>query len=88
MKFLEPEQVRRWIAANLECAHLEVRGDGRHFEALVVCEEFAGLPVLRRHRKVYAALGDKMHSEIHALSIRALTPAEWRGAKSQNDGEN
>lgn len=79
MDSLTPEQVRRWIAEKLECAHLEVRGDGRHFEALVVCEEFAGLPVLRRHRMVYAALGDKMHSTIHALSMRALTPAEWRG---------
>lgn len=85
MEFPTPEEVREWIAAKMECAHLEVRGDGRHFEALVVCEEFAGLPVVRRHRKVYAALGDKMHSEIHALSMRALTPEEWRKAQSGAD---
>lgn len=74
-----PEEVRRWILEGLECAHLEVRGDGRHFEALVVSESFEGLSAVRRHQKVYAALGDKMRSEIHALSMRALSPAEWDG---------
>ncbi|MBE8158317.1 MAG: BolA family transcriptional regulator [Betaproteobacteria bacterium] len=79
MNFPTPAQVRQWILDGLECAHLEVRGDGRHFEALIVSESFAGLSPVRRHQKVYAALGDKMHSEIHALSMRALSPAEWDG---------
>ncbi|MGI9305848.1 MAG: BolA family protein [Gammaproteobacteria bacterium] len=74
-----PEDVRRWIAEGLDCAHLEVRGDGRHFEALIVSESFAGLSPVRRHQKVYAALGDKMRAEIHALSMRALSPEEWNG---------
>ena len=79
-----PEQVRQWILDGLECAHLEVRGDGRHFEALVVSESFTGLSAVRRHQKVYAALGGRMHSEIHALSMRALSPEEW---KKQTDGQ-
>ncbi|MGU9951366.1 MAG: BolA family protein [Gammaproteobacteria bacterium WSBS_2016_MAG_OTU1] len=74
---LTPEQVQQWIAAGMRCAHLEVRGDGRHFEALIVSEEFAELNRVKRHQKVYAALGDKMHTTIHALSMRALTPDEW-----------
>lgn len=74
-----PEQVREWICAGMDCAHIEVRGDGRHFEALIVSAEFAGLSPVRRHQKVYAALGDKMHATIHALSMRALSPEEWNG---------
>lgn len=78
-----PEQVRQWISEGLPCEHLEVRGDGAHFEALVVSAEFQGLSRVRRHQRVYAALGDKMRAEIHALSMRALSPEEWRG-QNQN----
>ena len=74
-----PEQVRQWIADKLTCAHLQVRGDGRHFEALIVSDSFTGLSQVRRHQKVYAALGDKMHAQIHALSMRTLSPEEWNG---------
>ena len=76
---LSADKVRRWIGEGLQCSHLDVRGDGRHFEALVISEEFVGLSRVRRHQRVYAALGDKMHSAIHALSIRALAPDEWHG---------
>jgi BolA family transcriptional regulator, general stress-responsive regulator len=51
--------------------------DGRgHFSVHVVSERFAGLPVVRRHRLVYEAVGDMMATDIHALSIRALAPGE------------
>ncbi|QGW66872.1 BolA/IbaG family iron-sulfur metabolism protein [Lysobacter soli] len=51
--------------------------DGRgHFRVDVVSEAFAGLGPIARHRAVYAALGDLMTTDIHALSIRARTPAE------------
>jgi BolA family transcriptional regulator, general stress-responsive regulator len=51
--------------------------DGRgHFSVNVVSERFAGLPVVRRHRLVYEAVGDMMTTDIHALSIRALAPGE------------
>jgi acid stress-induced BolA-like protein IbaG/YrbA len=72
-----PESIRTSIAAGLDCAHLDVRGDGQHFEALVVSNDFAGLSRVRRHQRVYAALGDRMRDEIHALSMTTLTPAEW-----------
>jgi acid stress-induced BolA-like protein IbaG/YrbA len=73
-------EVRGYIAAGLPCAHLEVDGDGRHFFATIVSVEFEGLPRVRRHQRVYAALGDRMREQIHALSMKTLTPAEWAAA--------
>lgn len=72
-----PDDVQRFIAQGLACEHLEVEGDGRHFFATIVSAEFEGAPRVRRHQRVYAALGDKMRAEIHALSMKTLTPAEW-----------
>jgi len=72
-----PDSIRDSIAAGLDCAHLDVRGDGQHFEALIVSPQFEGLTRVRRHQRVYAALGDRMREEIHALSMTTLTPAEW-----------
>ena len=73
-----PESVKAGIAAGLACEHLEVAGDGQHFEALVVSEAFAGKSRVQRHQLVYAALGGRMREEIHALSMRTLTPEEWQ----------
>jgi len=75
-----PESVQQGIAAGLACTHVEVIGDGQHFQALVVSEGFAGKSRVQRHQLVYAALGDRMREEIHALSMRTLTPAEWAQA--------
>ena len=73
-------EVRSFIAAGLNCTHLEVEGDGRHFFATIVSPEFEGLMRVRRHQRVYAALGDRMHAQIHALSMKTLTPAEFDAA--------
>ncbi|WP_326538387.1 BolA family protein [Pseudorhodoferax sp.] len=75
-----PAQVRDYIAAHLPCTHLHVDGDGRHFFATIVSAEFEGLPRVRRHQRVYAALGERMREEIHALSMQTLTPAEHAAA--------
>ena len=72
-----PEQVRSFIAAGLRCEKLDVEGDGRHFFATIVSAEFEGLALVRRHQRVYAALGDRMREQIHALSMKTLTPAEF-----------
>ena len=69
------QQVREFIAAGLVCEHLEVDGDGRHFFATIVSEAFAGRSRVARHQQVYAALGDRMREQIHALSMKTLTPA-------------
>jgi len=71
------QQVRDFIAAGLLCEHLDVDGDGRHFFATIVSDAFAGRSRIARHQQVYAALGDKMREQIHALSMKTLTPAEW-----------
>jgi len=72
------EQLRAIIAAGLDCQHLEVDGDGRHWSAVVVSQSFEGLRLIARHQKVYATLGQKMHTdEVHALSMKTFTPAEW-----------
>ena len=72
-----PAEVERYIANGLACEHLQVEGDGRHFFATIVSAEFEGKPRVRRHQRVYEALGDRMREQIHALSMKTLTPAEW-----------
>jgi len=74
------DDVRTFIAAGLPCEHLAVEGDGRHFFATIVSAEFAGKSRVARHQRVYAALGDRMKAQIHALSMKTLTPAEWAAA--------
>lgn len=70
--------IEETIRGAIACTHLEVHGDdGVHFEALVVSPAFAGLARVRRHQLVYAALGERMREEIHALSMQTLTPEEW-----------
>ena len=73
-----PELVKSYIAAGLDCSHLEVEGDGQHFNALIVSPAFAGKRLIQRHQLVYAALGDRMREEIHALSMKTLTPEEFK----------
>jgi acid stress-induced BolA-like protein IbaG/YrbA len=72
-----PDDVKRYIANGLACEHLEVQGDGRHFDAVIVSSAFDGKSRVQRHQLVYAALGDRMRAEVHALSMKTLTPAEW-----------
>jgi acid stress-induced BolA-like protein IbaG/YrbA len=76
----EPTPIRSasYIAAGLPCQHLEVEGDGRHFFATIVSAEFEGLPRVRRHQRVYAALGDRMREQIHALSMKVSLPGRLR----------
>lgn len=74
---VEPEQITEWIRAGLACVHVEVRGDGHHFEAVIVSPAFSGKSRVQRHQLVYAALGDRMRAEIHALSMQTFTPEDW-----------
>jgi acid stress-induced BolA-like protein IbaG/YrbA len=73
-----PDDIKRAIEAGLACDRLEVIGDGEHFQAVIVSAEFTGLTRVKRHQLVYAALGDRMREEIHALSMQTLTPEEAR----------
>jgi acid stress-induced BolA-like protein IbaG/YrbA len=72
------EELQSLIATGLPCAHLEVTGDGRHWYATVVSAAFEGQRLIQRHQKVYATLGGRMQTdEVHALSMKTYTPAEW-----------
>ena len=71
-----PESIKEGIERGLACERVEVVGDGQHFQALVVSAAFAGKSRVQRHQLVYGALGDRMRAEIHALSMRTLTPEE------------
>jgi acid stress-induced BolA-like protein IbaG/YrbA len=73
-----PDLVKSYIAAGLDCTHLQVEGDGQHFTAVIVSPAFAGKRLIQRHQLVYAALGDRMREEIHALSMKTLTPEEFQ----------
>lgn len=81
MGVINPEQIRGWIEAGLACDHVEVRGDGHHFEAVIVSPAFRGKSRVQRHQLVYAALGGRMHAEIHALSMTTHTPEDWAGRR-------
>jgi acid stress-induced BolA-like protein IbaG/YrbA len=72
-----PKNIEQYIREGLACEHLEVDGDGHHFEAVIVSAAFEGKRLIARHQLVYGALGDRMRQEIHALSMKTLTPAEW-----------
>lgn len=73
-----PELVKEYIVAGLDCTHIEVEGDGQHFTAIIVSTLFEGKPRIARHQLVNAALGARMGTEIHALSMKTLTPDEFQ----------
>jgi acid stress-induced BolA-like protein IbaG/YrbA len=75
---LEPKQIESWIAAGMPCEFVAVQGDGQHFEAVVVSSEFAGLNRVKRQQRVNAILKPRFDTgELHALSMKTLTPEEW-----------
>jgi len=77
-----PESIKQSITAGLACEHVEVAGDGTHWEALVVSPAFDGLSRIKQHQLVYAAMGDRMREEVHALSMQTLTPAQWEARRN------
>ena len=77
---MHPDEIKQWLFTHLNCEHLEVTGDGRHFDAVIVSDDFIGLNTLKRQQKVYACLNEKIASgELHAFSMKTLTQQEWQG---------
>lgn len=75
---LSANDVKTYIMQGLACEHVQVAGDdGQHFEAVIVSPQFIGKNMVQQHQLVYQALGDRMQSEIHALSMRTFTPEAW-----------
>jgi BolA protein len=73
---LRPIELEVIDDSHLHAGHAGARDGRGHFTVQLISERFAGLPVVRRHRLVYEAVGDMMVTDIHALSIRALAPGE------------
>ena len=72
------EELQSIITAGLPCEHIQLEGDGRHWYATIVSSEFEGKRLIQRHQQVYATLGTRMQTdEVHALSMKTYTPAEW-----------
>ena len=79
---MNADQLQSLIAQGLPCQHIEVSGDGRHWSAVIVSAAFEGKRLIARHQMVYATLGQRMHTdEVHALSMKTLTPSEWAQAQ-------
>ncbi len=72
------EELQTIISGGLPCEHLDVSGDGAHWYATIVSSSFEGQRLIQRHQKVYATLGGRIQTnEVHALSMKTFTPAEW-----------
>ena len=74
---VDPQSIEDSIRAGLDCTHVQVAGDGAHFEAVIVSPAFAGLNRVRRHQLVYGALGRAMDGPIHALALKTFSPEAW-----------
>ncbi len=79
---MDPEKVKEIIESGMSTEHLNVTGDGAHFEAVIVSKEFEGKNLVQRHQVVYKALGDSMKQDIHALSMKTYTPEQWKEISS------
>ncbi len=72
------DELQAIISAGIDCQHIELSGDGRHWYATIVSSIFEGQRLIQRHQRVNATLGGRMQTdEVHALSMKTFTPAEW-----------
>ena len=80
---LDAKEIETWIAQGMDCEQLVVEGDGQHFAAVIVSREFAGLSRVKRQQRVYDTIRAQLDSgELHALSMKTLTPEEWQEQQS------
>lgn len=80
---MNTEDIKQLIESDIPDCQVIIEGDdGVHFQAIIVAEEFADKNTIQQHQRVYKALGSKMGNEIHALSMKTLTPAEWQELQS------
>lgn len=78
---MEPKEIQMMIEGGMSGAEVSVEGDGTHFDAVIVSEDFEGKTLLERHQLVYKVLGDAMKERIHALSLKTYTPEQWNNIK-------
>ncbi|MBI4228460.1 MAG: BolA/IbaG family iron-sulfur metabolism protein [Deltaproteobacteria bacterium] len=78
---MDPEEIKVLIERGIPTSAVEVKGDGTHFEAVVVSTDFEGKSLIEQHQIVYNTLGDAMKEQIHALSLKTYTPNQWERKK-------
>jgi len=81
---LSPTHIEVIDESHLHAGHAGARGGAGHYRAVLVSDRFDGLGRVKRQQLVYGLLEDEMGPEIHALSMRTLTPAEW----AEQDGKS
>lgn len=74
---MQAEELKSLIEAGVPDSQVTVKGDGDHFEAIVISEAFVGKSMVQQHQMIYGALGDLMQKEIHALALHTYTPEKW-----------
>ena len=79
---MQPDELEGLIRAGIPDAEITIRGEGDHFEAVVVSVAFENRSMVEQHRLVYETLGDRMGGEIHALALKTQTPAERDGQQA------
>ncbi|MDV3239019.1 MAG: BolA family transcriptional regulator [Gammaproteobacteria bacterium] len=75
---MQAHEIKQLIEAGIPGSEVTVKGDGDHFEAIVVSEAFVGQSTVKQHQMVYGTLGDLMRAEIHALALHTYTPEQWK----------
>lgn len=78
---MDPKEIQMMIESGMSGAEVNVEGDGTHFDAVIVSEDFEGKTLVERHQLVYKVLGDAMKERIHALSLKTYTPEQWNNMK-------
>ena len=78
---MEPKEIQTMIENGMSGAEVSVEGDGTHFEAVIISQDFDGKTLLERHQLVYEVLGEAMKERIHALSLKTYTPEQWSNIK-------
>ena len=78
---MQTEEIKALIEQNIPGVTVTVTGDGTHFEAIIVGDVFTGKTPVQQHQVVYQALGEKMGTDIHALSLQTYTPEQWEKKK-------
>lgn len=78
---MQNEEIKKLIENGIPDCTVQIGGDGTHFEAIIISNEFAGKTMVQQHQLVYKALGEKIGTDIHALSMQTYTPDEWEKKK-------
>lgn len=78
---MDPKEIQSMIENGMSGSNVNVEGDGTHFDAVIVSEDFEGKTLLERHKLVYSVLGEAMKERIHALSLKTYTPEQWEKIK-------